>query len=47
VGRFFLDTTIVAHADGLDAPGKQAVALDLLGRAYVVKRFRELQPTGP
>jgi predicted nucleic acid-binding protein len=34
VTRFFLDTNIVAYADDLDAPGKQAVALDLLGRAY-------------
>ena len=32
--RFFLDTNIIAYADDLDAPAKQAVALDLLGRAY-------------
>ena len=31
---FFLDTNIVDCADDLDSPGKQAVALDLLGRAY-------------
>lgn len=34
MARFFLDTNIVAYADDLDAPGKQAVALDLLARAY-------------
>ena len=34
MSRFFLDTNIVAYADDLDAPGKQTVALDLLGRAY-------------
>lgn len=32
--RFFLDTNIVAYADDLDSPAKQAVALQLLGRAY-------------
>lgn len=32
--RFFLDTNIVAYADDLDAPGKQAIALELLARAY-------------
>jgi len=34
VARFFLDTNILAYADDQDAPEKQAVALDLLGRAY-------------
>lgn len=32
--RFFLDTNIVAYADDLDAPAKQAVALALVERAF-------------
>jgi predicted nucleic acid-binding protein len=34
VGRFFLDTNILVYADDADRPVKQAVALDLLSRAY-------------
>jgi len=34
VTRFFLDTNIVAYADDLDAPAKQAVALALVERAF-------------
>lgn len=34
MARFFLDTNIVAYADDLDAPAKQAVALRLLEQAY-------------
>lgn len=34
MARFFLDTNIVAYADDLDAPAKQAEALRLLERAY-------------
>jgi len=34
VARFFLDTNILAYADDLDAPAKQAIALELLGRAF-------------
>jgi predicted nucleic acid-binding protein len=34
VARFFLDTNVLAYADDLDAPGKQAAALALLERAF-------------
>jgi predicted nucleic acid-binding protein len=34
VTRFFLDTNIVAYADDLDSPAKQAVALQLMARAF-------------
>lgn len=34
MARFFLDTNVVAYADDLDAPVKQAVALGLLEQAY-------------
>ena len=34
MARFFLDTNILAYADDLDSPAKQAVALELLARAY-------------
>jgi predicted nucleic acid-binding protein len=34
VARFFLDTNVVAYADDLDVPAKQAVALRLLEQAY-------------
>ena len=34
MARFFLDTNVVAYADDLDSPGKQAIALELLARAY-------------
>ena len=33
MARFFLDTNIVAYADDLDAPARQEVALELLGKA--------------
>jgi predicted nucleic acid-binding protein len=34
VARFFLDTNVIAYADDLDSPGKQATAMELLSRAY-------------
>lgn len=34
MSRFFLDTNILVYADDADQPEKQAIALELLARAY-------------
>lgn len=34
MARFFLDTNVIAYADDLDSPAKQAIALAILERAY-------------
>ena len=34
MARFFLDTNIIAYTDDAEEPHKQAIALDLMGRAF-------------